>query len=197
MGGFAVNFDEIKADLEKRLKEKRFIHSLGVVKAAIYLAKRYNVDEEKAKLAAILHDCGRCYSNEEIPLIAKKMEIKLSILEEISPVLIHAHVGKVLAKTRYNIKDESILNAISMHTVAGRNMDDLAKIIYIADMIEENRKFKGVDELREMTKTLPLDELFYNALNHTIKYILDLNQTLHLDTVKARNEIIIKRNCTK
>ena len=53
------SFNAVKAELEKRLKHSRFVHSVGVADTAVFLAGRFGVDKEKARIAGLLHDCAR------------------------------------------------------------------------------------------------------------------------------------------
>ena len=59
-----MNFSEMKEVLAERIKKSRYAHSLGVSEAAVFLAGRFGVDLEKARIAGLLHDCAREYRNE-------------------------------------------------------------------------------------------------------------------------------------
>ena len=59
-----MDIQQIETDLSNKLSKKRFIHTLGVVESAIYLAKKYGANVEDARLAAMLHDCAK-----ELPLL--------------------------------------------------------------------------------------------------------------------------------
>jgi len=50
------SIEEIKIDLQKRLKPKRFIHSLNVMEESLRLATLYKADIDKCVLAGLLHD---------------------------------------------------------------------------------------------------------------------------------------------
>ena len=54
-----MTVDEAKAMVKSRLSEKRYKHTINVKKMAVKLAKRYGADEEKAALAALLHDSAK------------------------------------------------------------------------------------------------------------------------------------------
>ena len=54
-----MTVDEAKALVKSRLSEKRYKHTINVKKMAVKLAKRYGADEEKAALAALLHDSAK------------------------------------------------------------------------------------------------------------------------------------------
>ena len=67
---------------------------------------------------------------------------------------------------------------------------NLEKIIYMADLIEEGRKFPRVEELRELTFSGKLEEALILSFNNTIKFVIDNNQLIHPRTVSARNYIL-------
>ena len=47
--------------------------------------------------------------------------------------------------------DPEVLGAIRLHTVGGAGMSVLEKVVWLADTIEPNRVFPGVDAIREAT----------------------------------------------
>ena len=49
----------IRKKLEKKLKEERYIHTLGVMYTAASMAMRHGADVQKAMTAGLLHDCKR------------------------------------------------------------------------------------------------------------------------------------------
>ena len=51
-----MTYEEMQAKLKSRLKPERYAHSLGVAETAAFLAGRFQVDEEKARIAGLLHD---------------------------------------------------------------------------------------------------------------------------------------------
>ena len=67
-----IEYEKIYIDVKNILSEKRFKHTEGVVLRAIEYAVVYNVDTQKVKLAAILHDIAKEISKEES---YKKLEI--------------------------------------------------------------------------------------------------------------------------
>ena len=76
------------------------------------------------------------------------------------------------------------------HTTGKENMTTLEKIIYMADMIEPKRSFQGVEQLRKATFE-DLDKGFIMALNHTINYLLNKGFCIDVNTIEARNFIIL------
>ena len=72
------------------------------------------------------------------------------------------------------------------------NMSKLDKIIYMADMIEPNRNFPGVDILRRETFK-DLDNGVLEGLNHTIKYLLNKGVPIDVNSIKARNYLLLHK----
>ena len=144
--------EEILRRLSSELKPSRFAHSLGVRDTAVELARIYGCDEDKCRLAGILHDCAKYMSLEQMMDIIQKGGIELYPHEDEYEPLLHAPAGAALAKLSYGVNDEQILSAIRKHTT-GKDMDLLEAIIFVADMIEPTRTYiPGCDELRALAR---------------------------------------------
>ena len=187
-----MTVDEMCRELQKRLKKSRFVHSIGVADTAVKLAKKFAVDSEKAYIAGLLHDCARQYENSELPEQAIKRNIKIGEIEKAVPLLLHAYIGAKMISEVYEVDDAEISQAIYRHTVGAKNMSDLDKIIYFADMIEPNRNYPGVDNLRSLAETSnDLNEIILTALNESIIFVTQKNSLLHPDTIDARNFLLL------
>ena len=189
----AMGYEEMRALLEKSLKPSRYQHSLGVAETAVFLAQRFGVNEEQAKTAGLLHDCARESRNEDLITEAEKRLIVVGDIERQMPLLLHAYVGSRLVTEKYGVSDHAIEQAIWRHTVGGAKMTKLDKIIWFADMIEPNRDYPGVEELRSLAKTAALDDMVLAGLTQSITFVLQKGGLIHPDTVIARNEILLNR----
>ena len=189
----AMGYEEMRALLEKSLKPSRYQHSLGVAETAVFLAQRFDVNEEQAKVAGLLHDCAREFRNEDLIAEAEKRLIMVGNIERQMPLLLHAYVGSRLVTEKYGVSDHAIEQAIWRHTVGGAKMTKLDKIIWFADMIEPNRDYPGVEELRSLAKTAALDDMVLAGLTQSITFVLQKGGLIHPDTVIARNEILLNR----
>lgn len=184
-----VNKQEAYDYIKANLKDKRFIHTLGVVSVAKKLAVLNEVDEEKAEIAALCHDIAKNISQEEMEKIIKDNDIILTEDEKNTKELWHSILAPVVAKEKLKIEDEEILSALRWHTTGRENMTKLDKIIYIADMIEPSRVFEGVEEIREETiKNLEKGVLL--GLTQSIAFLLSKGALIDLNTIKARNYLI-------
>ena len=189
----AMGYEEMRALLEKSLKPSRYQHSLGVAETAVFLARRFGVDEEQAQVAGLLHDCAREFRNEDLIAEAEKRLIMVGNIERQMPLLLHAYVGSRLVTEKYGVSDHAVEQAIWRHTVGGAKMTKLDKIIWFADMIEPNRDYPGVEELRSLAKTAALDDMVLAGLTQSITFVLQKGGLIHPDTVIARNEILLNR----
>lgn len=155
------------------------------------LAKVYGCDKYKARLAGLIHDCGKIENDRELLKIAFEFGIIHDDVKDVNIALLHGPLGAEIAKNEFEIKDLEILNAIRYHTTGKENMSLLEKIIYIADYIEPNRDFPLVEEIRRLA-FLDLDKAILLAMDNTIKYVVDNGWVLDTETVKARNFLIMK-----
>ncbi|WP_295633980.1 bis(5'-nucleosyl)-tetraphosphatase (symmetrical) YqeK [uncultured Mitsuokella sp.] len=190
---FAMSLEQMKEELKKRLKPSRFRHSLGVEETAVFLADRFGVDEEQARVAGLLHDCAREFRNEDMVKEAEKRGIAIGEVERSMPLLLHADIGAQRVREIYGVDDKDVSQAIARHTVGGPQMTKLDKIIWYADMIEPGRDFPGVDELRKLAKTASLDEMLLAGLSHSIIFVVKKGHLVHPATVLARNEILLSQ----
>lgn len=183
--------NEIIDFLKGRLQEKRLKHSLGVMDMAERLAKRYNVDEEDAKIAGLLHDCAKNMSNQELIEYCKNNGIAIDDVKMQSPGILHADVGADIAKKNFNVSDE-VAESILFHTLANETMTDLDKIIYISDLIEEGRELEGLEKIREMA-FVDLDKALVMALEYCMENVKQVGKKVHKQSVDALNAA--KKRC--
>jgi hydrolase, HD family len=182
-----VDIKEIETDLSNKLSKKRFIHTLGVVNSAMYLAKKYGANIEDAHLAALLHDCAK-----EIPLLEMRdLVADLPCDQDMlhSGALLHGLAGMVLANTQYGVTNPDILEAIRVHTTGKVNMSKLDKIIFLADYIEPNRKFPGVNDIR-LAAEQSLDAGVLCGFDMTIRHLIDSGDSIYPLTILSRNDLL-------
>lgn len=184
---------KIKKYLENALSEKRFKHSLGVAEEAERLADKYGTDKKKAYLAGLVHDVAKEIDTDSARNMLKdRFGIRVDSVTYNVPKLLHAPLGACLAQTEFGIFDAEILDAVKYHTTAKADMSLLTKIIYMADYIEPNRDFEGVEELRKQAYQ-DLDEAIITGLDYTISELLSDGKMFHPDTVHARNYLILQK----
>ena len=185
------SISKIKDHIEKNFSEKRKVHTYGVVTTAIELAKKYGCDVYKAELAALFHDLYRSIPVSVLNYYVKHLELDKKYVDNAN--LAHGKIAAIMIQRDFDITDQDIINAVSYHTTGRPNMSLLEKIIYIADAIEPNRRYPGVDKLREAVYE-DLDKACYMSLSRTIDYVTSEGHYLDEDTLHAKKyfEEIIK-----
>ena len=150
-------------------KSERQAHSIRVANLAAARALGLKIPERQAIAAALFHDC------------AKNLTMDSPYLEgfippdewgEIPQTVWHQFAGAYVAERCFGVQDEDVLNAIRYHTSARPNMSELEKLIFLADMLEEERRYEGVDMLRQLFwQGENLDECLETALFETLKFL--------------------------
>ena len=180
------------AIVKEQLTDHRYTHTLGVMDTAIKLAKQYNEDEKKAEIAAIFHDYAKFRPKDEMRQLITEYNLGEDFLHY-GDELLHAPCGAFLVEKEVGITDPEILSAIRYHTTGRPNMTQLEKIVFIADYIEPNRSFKGVEEVRELVQN-DLNAACIQALRNTMKFLLKKNIKIYPDTLNTYNDLISKMN---
>ena len=184
-----MTVDEAKALVKSRLSEKRYKHTINVKKMAVKLAKRYGADEEKAALAALLHDSAKELPKAEIlQIFADNAIIAKNAAKRPAPVW-HGYAASVLCQTQWGVTDPEILSAIECHTTGKQNMSLLDKIIYMADMTSAERDWPGVEKLRKL-EMKDLDAAMLAALKQTNGFVLSEGKPLDPESKAAYEDIL-------
>ena len=188
------NFKELKEIVKSKMSLKRFTHTLGVVEMAEKLAKIYNADIEKCKVAALLHDICKEMDIEYIKNICKNNFMNELSEEDLeNNEILHGFAGAYYVKNELEIDDKEILSAIKYHTVGTKNMTLVEKIVYIADAIEYGRNYPSVVEIREETFK-NLDKGILMEIEHKEKYLKSIRKKSHPNTDKFKKEILKELN---
>lgn len=160
-----------------------------MVRTAAKMGAELGLDLDKVRLAALLHDYAKDMPPEELLDIGRREGLIESVIEEVQPDLLHGPVGAFLCRQELGIDDEEILQAIRYHSTANSNMSDLDIVIFLADLLEPGRNYKGVGRLRSLCAK-DLSACLLQALDETIEYVLKKRLLLHPRTVEARNWLI-------
>ena len=163
------SLEKYEKKLQRDMDKDRYQHTLGVMYTSASLAMAYHYDVKLAMLAGLLLDCEKCVPHEKKLELCRKNHIETTPIERENPFLLHAKVGALLARKKYDVKDQEILHAIAVHTTGCPDMNTLDMILFVADYIEPGRdKAQNLSEIREMA---------FQNLELTVEKIL--SDTLH------------------
>lgn len=182
--------EKIKEQLEKMISPQRYIHSLNVMHTAKSLCEALQEDSDRAVIAGLLHDCAKDIPGESILDLCEKYDVKVDNICRVQPKLLHGPLGAALAEDVFKIRDEAVLCAISCHTTGKENMSLLDKIVFIADYIEPDRNFPGVNEIRRIVNT-DINKAIIVSLERVIKHVMLKGGLIHPDTINARNYLLL------
>ena len=144
--------EELERVVVSLLNPNRVAHVLGCRDTAVELAKRWGADVTDAARAGILHDITKALDG---PLQLTLCEAYGKILSDFSrkyPKTLHALTGSLVAERIFG-ENEAVVSAIRYHTTGKAGMNLLETIVYVADYMEPNRDFPGVEKLRALAFT--------------------------------------------
>ena len=188
--------DYILKYLKENLSDKRYLHSIGCAQSAQKLAKLFNIDEDKAYLAGLIHDCAKNFSHEKLNDIVRN-KVKTGFLESElkNPKTYHAIAGTYILQNEFEIDDTEIINAVRYHTVGKVGMNLFEKIIFLADKIEPNsRDVKYTKKLWKLIKThkgvIGLNLALLVCYCETIKSLIKKKLYICPVTIDVYNELV-------
>lgn len=115
-------------------------HVVRVVREARSLARAWDVDGDRAELAAWGHDLFRAYAPEEQLRLAVEAGIAVATSDREHPVLLHGPLAAVVLRERFAVADDEALAAVRDHTLGGAGMPMLAKVLLVADKVEAGKR---------------------------------------------------------
>ena len=158
-------------------KPEILAHTLKVKDNALALAKRFVIDYEQAKTAALLHDISTLIPIEHYIPMAEALDLEIFAVERENPYLLHQRISRIVAVETFNIVDKEVLNAINCHTTLRKNATNLDKLLFLADKLSWDSK----DTPAYMPLVKKAAEV---SLNNAIKCYFE-NLMLNKDKIKT------------
>lgn len=185
--------EQMMKEVQSRMPDRRWRHTLGVMETAAALAVRFGADPAKAELAALLHDLAKHWPVEEQVAVLEGAErpglFPASLLLAHDAALLHAPVAAIVAETHYGVADEEVLDAIRYHTTGRERMTLLDKVLCLADYIEPGRHFPGVDDMRRLAET-DVNRALLAGFDSTISFLIQKGKKLFPLSILARNGLL-------
>ena len=175
--------EELEKVVVSLLDPKRINHVLGCRDTAVELAKIWGADETDAARAGLLHDITKALDG---PLQLTLCDAYGTILDKFGkdyPKTLHALTGSLVAQRIFG-ENEAVVSAIRSHTTGKAGMNTLEKIIYVADYMEPNRDFPGVNKLRHLAKN-DLDGAMKLGLEMTMAHLARQGSAVSPESLEA------------
>ena len=175
--------EELEAVVTALLKPSRVAHVLGCRQTAKELAKIHGADPTDAQRAALLHDITKALDGDHQLSLCREYGINLDDFSANNPKTLHALTGSLVAKRIFG-ENEAVVAAIRSHTTGKADMNTLQKIIYVADYMEPNRDFPGVEQLRQLAYT-DLDGALKLGLTMTLQLLMEQGRDISPESRQA------------
>ena len=175
--------EELEEAVIALMNPNRVAHVLGCRDTAVELARVYGENEVDAARAGLLHDITKAIDGPLQLTLCDEYGIVLDTFSRSFPKTLHALTGSLVAERIFG-ENENVVSAICHHTTGRANMTLLEKIIYIADYVEPNRDFPGVEEMRAMAYT-DLDQAVLMGLQSAVAHVRRQGQGLAPATLEA------------
>ena len=196
----------LEEKVKNRLSHHRYSHTIGVKNAAIEIAERcYRGDISEIAAAALLHDISKEYSVVEQFDMMRKTEIEFSDTDLMSEPVFHSFTAHVVISRDFpEFATANILSSVFNHTTGSPKMSLFDEIIFVADYIEEGRKYESCIDVRtslynafsasndEEECIMHLHDATIKALENTIINLLKNKQVLNERTVATRNAFLAR-----
>ena len=199
----AQALDTLRKKVGERLSEKRFCHTLGVERAAILIGEHCLPDKlTELSLAALLHDVAKEMPTEEQRTIMESSGIPFTEEDYSSVALYHAFSAPdVIRRDFPEFATSDVLSAVFNHTSGREDMSVFDEIIFIADFVEDGRKYPVCKESRDALigaleasdsrekKILALHKSVLSVMDFTVKFLEAKGKRVNTRMLLARNSI--------
>lgn len=179
--------DQVLTWLADNVPASRLQHILGVEEMSVELAKHYGLDVEKAAQAGLMHDLAKYFKPDLLLQMARAAKIEVDPICEATPHLLHADVSAIVARDKFGVEDDSVLEAIALHTLGRPGMSDLSCVVFIADTLEPSRgNTPQLEALRQVSRQ-DLHKALWLTCDYCLRFLLDSRCLIHPRTILTRN----------
>ena len=186
---------ELEKVVVNLLKPNRVAHVLGCRQTAVELAKRWGANQRDAARAGLLHDITKALDGPLQLTLCQSYGIVLDAFSQENPKTLHALTGSLVARRVFG-ENDAVVRAIRSHTTAGTDMTVLDEIIYVADYMEPNRDFPGVEKLRHLAAT-DLDAALWEGLQMTLAMLREQGSEISPGSQAALDWLTSKKKLPK
>lgn len=198
--------EALRRSVSSVISPYRLEHTFGVESMVVRIGALYCPEQlDVLRAAALLHDVTKELSVDEQCDILRSHGLTPTEEQLASPATLHSLTASLIIPEKYpEFATDDVLSAVRYHTTGRENMTLCEKIIYLADYIDETRKYDDCIALREEFFAPKLDEMSIDGLlkhlNRVILHSLDMTvsdleekgRIVSSDSLRARESIIIE-----
>ncbi len=187
-----MTFEQTTAHIRGMLSDKRFAHTMGTVEEAGRLAAHWGADVDKARLAALCHDCCKELERDRAEALRAQFDVALDDFIEPRFKLWHPDMGVAYAQHVFGVIDAEVLSAIRNHSLGAPDMPLLDQLLYLADFIEPGRNYPGVMAMRLLSYN-DLDEAMLMGLSFVMGDLIREYKPIHPRQLELYNQLTRNR----
>lgn len=179
--------DQVLTWLDDHVPKARIQHILRVEQMSVALARHYHLNVEQAAQAGLMHDLAKYFKPERLLQLACEGGLEIDPICATTPHLLHADVSAIVAKDQFGIQDETVLNAIALHTLGNPGMSDISCVVFLADSLESGRG--NTPELENLRKIAQVDlhQAVWLTCDYGVKRLLNTSRLIHPRMLLTRN----------
>ncbi len=168
-------------------------HIYRVRDVAQELAARHGIDPDRAELGALAHDVCRAVPGDDLLKMSAELSVPVSDVDRDFPLLLHGPVGAALLRKEDGLTDQALYDAVRWHSTAHASLDDLGKLIFLADKLDPQKAavYSYQARLHEMALE-SLDLALLEFLTREMAARIEKGETVHPASVDARNSLVLK-----
>ena len=168
-------------------------HIYRVRDVAQELAARHGIDPDRAELGALAHDVCRAVPGDDLLKMSAELSVPVADVDRDFPILLHGPVGAALLRKEDGLTDQALYDAVRWHSTAHASLDDLGKLIFLADKLDPQKAgvYSYQARLHEMALE-SLDLALLEFLTREMAARIEKGETVHPASVDARNSLVLK-----
>ena len=199
--------DALRERVRPLMSEKRYVHTCAVERMAARLGELYCPERiPELRAAALWHDTTKEETLQNQLQLCKKFDIMVRPCDELAPKTFHAKTAAAKIPSEFSeFATDTVISAVRWHTTGHADMTLTEQIIYLADYIDDTRKFVDCVRLRELfwgadpcamdmaARLAHLRDVLIVSFDMTVQGLLEDGAPISEDTVLARNWLLLQR----
>lgn len=166
--------DRLREEVASILSSFRLAHTFGVERMATRIGEIYCPSKVGLlRAAALLHDITKELSVEEHCSILELHGVTPTQEQLSSPATLHSVTAALIIPERYPVfAEKELVDAVRYHTTGRAGMTLCEKIIYLADYIDETRKYDDCIALRNEFFSVEFDNITDSERNDHLNRVI-------------------------
>lgn len=146
------------------------------------LARRHDLDPERAALGILAHDVARALPGQELLERAARFDLPIGGVERRVPLLLHGPVGAEILRREEGLAaaagEADLYRAVYWHTTAHPTLEPLGKVVFLADKLDPHKRKRY--PYQPQILDLACDNLDAALLEFLTRQVVDLANRGHL-----------------